>query len=216
MAPVLSQADRDLLTDRTNRAFLVKGRVKPDVSVKEASGEAAALANALAQSFPNTNQGIGAAVRTELQTRIFKQGVDWGGDAMLAALLFTLAGVVLLIACANLANLILSRGRARSRELAVRLAIGASRSRLVRTLLAECTLIALGGSLIGLMVAEGGVALTSGIKLTGDIPLDLSIQFDHRLFFFAVAVSLATVLIFGLMPAIRMTLGRSGARAEGG
>jgi hypothetical protein len=139
MAPALDKADGDLLSDRANRAFTVKGRLKPGVSLPAASGDAVALANAFAQSFPQTNQGFGAVVRTEMQARLDFQKYD----AMLAGLLFALVAVVLLIACANIANLLLGRGRARSRELAVRVAIGASRARLVRTLLAESCLIAL-------------------------------------------------------------------------
>jgi predicted permease len=207
MAPVLAKADGALLSDRSNRAFIVKGRIKPGVSLRTAGGEALALANSLAQSFPKTNRGFGAVVRTELATRVFGSGVDFGGDALLATLLFSLAAVVFLIACANVANLILGRGRARARELAVRLAIGASRTRLVRTLLAECTLIALGGSVLGLFAAQAGVALTSGIELTGDVPLTLSIQLDQRALFFTIALSLASVLLFGLAPAVGMTRG---------
>ncbi len=203
MAATLAKGDGDLLADRANRAFTVKGRIQPGVSVKTASGEAVALANSLARSFPKTNLGIGAAVRTEIQTRLDSDQ----GDAELSALLFSLVAVVLLIACANVANLILCRARARSRELAIRLAIGASRTRLVRSLLAECTLIALGASLLGLIVAEVGIGITSQVKIPGDIPIDLSIQLDHRVLFFTLFVSLASVLLFGLAPAVRMTRG---------
>jgi predicted permease len=207
MASALAKADSDLLSDRANRAFTVKGRIKPGVSLQTASGEALALANSLAQSFPTTNQGFGAGVRTELETRVYHGGSDIQGDGILAILLFCLVGVVLLIACANVANLILGRGRARSRELAVRLAIGASRGRLVRALLAECALIALGGAMLGLGVAQAGVELTSGITLPGDVPLDLAIQLDDRVLLFTLAVSLGSVLLFGLVPAITLTRG---------
>jgi predicted permease len=203
MAPALAKADSDLLTDRAQRVFTVKGRLREGVGLKTASGEAMALANSLAGSFPKTNRGFGAAVRTELETRVDSDQ----GDALLTSLLFSLVAVVLLIACANVANLIMGRGRARSRELAIRLAIGASRVRLARTLLTECILIALGGSVLGLVVAEGGIGLTSDLKIPGDIPVELSIQFDHRVFFFTIALSLASVLLFGLAPAIRMTRG---------
>jgi len=203
MAPTLAKADSDLLTDRANRSFTVNGRVKQGVSVKTASGEAVALAHSLAQSYPKTNQGVGAAVRTEIQTRLESDQ----GDATVSALLFSLVAVVLLIACANVANLILCRARARARELAIRLAIGASRARLVRALLAECTLIALGASVLAVVIAEGGIELMSQIKIPSDVPIDLSIQLDHRVLFFTLAVSLASVLLFGLAPAIRMTRG---------
>jgi predicted permease len=128
-------------------------------------------------------------------------------DAILAGLLFALVAVVLLIACANIANLLLGRGRARSRELAVRVAIGASRARLVRTLLAESALIALGGCLLGLFIAQAGIALESTVKIPADIPIDLTIQLDARVLLFTLALSLGSVFLFGLAPALRMTRG---------
>jgi predicted permease len=203
MAPALDKADGDLLTDRANRAFAVKGRVNPGISLRAASGEAEALASALAQSFPKTNRGFGAVVRTEMQARLDVQKYD----AILAGLLFALVAVVLLIACANIANLLLGRGRARSRELAVRVAIGASRARLVRTLLAESALIALGGCLLGLFIAQAGIALESTVKIPADIPIDLTIQLDARVLLFTLALSLGSVFLFGLAPALRMTRG---------
>lgn len=203
MAPALAKADGDLLTDRGNRAFTVKGRIAPGVSLQAAKGEAVALANDLAQSFPKTNQGFSATVRTELQTRLETDQ----GDAVMATLLFSLVAVVLLIACANVANLVLGRARARTRELAVRLAIGASRARLFRSLFAECILIGLGGGMLGVLIAQAGVGVASSVKIPGDIPLDLSIQLDSRALFFTLALSLASVLVFGLAPALRMTRG---------
>ncbi len=203
MATALDKADGDLLTDRAQRAFAVKGRVKPGVSLHAASGEAAALAAALAQSFPKTNRGFGAVVRTERQARLDAQQYD----AILAGLLFALVAVVLLIACANIANLLLGRGRARSRELAIRVAIGASRARLVRTQLTECSLIALGGCLLGLFIAQAGIGLESTVKIPADIPIDLTIQLDIRVVLFTLAVSLGSVFLFGLAPALRTTRG---------
>jgi len=203
MAPALAKSDGDLLTDRASRVFTVKGRIKPGISLRAADAEADSLARALAQSFPKTNEGFRAGVRTELKTRVDVQT----GDAMLASLLFSLVAIVLLVACANVANLILSRGRARTRELAIRLAIGASRVRLIRSVLAESTLIAGAGSLIGLLIAQAGVGLASTVTLPGDVPLTLSIQLDQRVFFFTLALSLASVLLFGLTPAFRLTRG---------
>jgi predicted permease len=128
-------------------------------------------------------------------------------DTILAFMMFSLVGVVLLIACANIANLLLGRGKARSRELAVRVAIGASRARLVTTLLAECILLAGGGCVLGLFIAQAGVNLVSSVKIPSDIPIDLTIQLDGRVLFFSIALSLASALLFGLGPALRMTSG---------
>ncbi len=116
MAPKLLASSEDVSTNRSNRGFTVEGRLRPGVSQAAAGAEIATLATSLEQSFPASNRGFGAAVRTEMQARIdFSQG-----DPTLVALLFSLGLVVLLIACANVANLMSGRGRARAREIAVR------------------------------------------------------------------------------------------------
>ncbi len=140
MAPAMFTADRDLLTNRSERAFSVKGRLKPGISIQSAGAEAGALARLLEQSYPATNRSFGAALRTELQARLDNDPVT----PLMVAILFAIVVIALLIACANVANLTMSRGRARAREIAVRLAIGASRGRLVRQLMAESLLIAIG------------------------------------------------------------------------
>jgi predicted permease len=201
MAAALSKADSTLLTDRANRAFVVKGRIRPGVSVQTASAEAMSLAQALAKSFPETNRGFGATVRTELQSRLDTQQ----GDAYGSAFLFSLVAVLLLISCANVANLMLGRARSRTREFAVRLAIGASRARLVRSQLTECVLIALAAGVLGLIIAQAGVALASTVEIPGDIPLHLTITLDPRALLFTLALSLSSVFVFGLMPALRST-----------
>jgi predicted permease len=176
MAPKLLASNSEVLSDRADRSFFVKGRLKPGVSLHAADAEVAALAKSLERSFPKTNQSFGAAVRTELQARRdFAQG-----DVLLINLLFGIVIVALLIACANVANLMLGRGRARAREIAVRLAIGASRGRLVRQLMVESLLIALAGGALGLLIAVFGVEVLSTIQIPSDIPIQLSFQLDGR------------------------------------
>jgi len=203
MAPALTKADAELLTDRTSRAFTVKGRIKAGISQQAASGEIRAIAASLAQSFPRTNKGFSAAVRTEIQTRFDVENNDF----LIAAFLFALVAVVLLIACANIANLLLSRGRARGREFAIRVAIGAGRARLIRTLLTECVLLAAGGCLLSLFVAYAGIGFISTITIPSDTPIDLNVQLDERVLLLTLAVSLASALLFGLLPAFSMTRG---------
>jgi predicted permease len=127
------------------------------------------------------------------------------GDVALVSLLFSIVVVALLIACANVANLILGRGRARVREISVRLAIGASRGRLIRQLMAESILIAFAGGALGLMLVAFGVSLAPNLQIPGEIPLQFSFQVDQRVLWFTLLVSVACALVFGLAPALRAT-----------
>jgi ABC-type antimicrobial peptide transport system permease subunit len=120
-------------------------------------------------------------LRTEIQTR-----VDFAeGDEYLVGLLFSIVTVVLAIACANVANLMLSRGGERSKEIAIRLAIGASRRRLIRQLMAEALLIAFAGGAVGLLIAGSMVQVTSSIQVPGDIPIQLTFTLDQRVLWFS-------------------------------
>ncbi len=201
MAPALLASNNDLLTNRSDRRFTVKGRLKPGVSHRAADAEASALAHSLEQSYPATNRAFGAALRTELQARIDDNPVT----PLMIAVLFAIVLVALLIACANVANLMLGRGQARAREIAVRLAIGASRARLVRQLMVESLVIALTGGALGLLVARLGVELISRLPTPGDFPIQTTVELDARLLWFTVLVSLATAILFGLAPALRST-----------
>jgi len=115
--------------------------------------------------------------------------------------------LVLLIACANVANLLLGRGRARAREVAIRMAIGASRATLVRQLLTESLLLAIAGGLAGIAVGYMGVRFLRAIPIPSDFPLSLGVEMDMRLLAFSLVVSLATGVAFGLVPALRATQG---------
>jgi predicted permease len=199
MAP--SMLGGDPLSNRSNRAFSVKGRLKPGVSMQAGSAEAAALAKSLEQSYPATNRAFGAAIRTELQARIDNDPVT----PLMLSVLFAIVMVALLIACGNVANLILSRSRARAREIAVRLAIGASRARLVRQLMAESLLIAVAGGALGLLFAQFAVDVISKLPQAGDIPSQTTVQLDTRVLLFTLLLSLVTAILFGLAPALQST-----------
>jgi predicted permease len=200
-APRLSASNANLLTDRANRGFDLKGRLKPGVSAQAANAEAAALAQSLERSYPATNRAFGGAVRTELQARNDLIPLD----QLLVILLFAIVMVALLIACANVANLLLGRGRARAREIAVRLAIGASRPRLIRQLMTESLVIALAGGAMGLLFAQFGVSTLANIQVVSDVPVKIAFELDMRVLWFTLLVSAASALIFGLMPALQAT-----------
>lgn len=199
MGPKLSVANANLLTDRNDRVFWVKGRLKQGISVNGAGAEAAAIAASLERAHPATNRDIGVIVRTEMRSRLELSP----GAAIISALLFGVVALLLTIACANVANLLLSRGRSRAREIAVRLAIGASRFRLVRQLMTESLLIALAGGALGLLMAATFLEASSGVQIPGDIPIELTFQLNARVLWFAVAVSAASAVLFGLAPAVQ-------------
>ncbi len=198
MAPKLLESNHDLLTDRANRSFVVKGRLKPDVSQAAANAESASLAKALEKLYPDTNRSVGAAVRTELQAR-----EDFTSDGIVVKFLFSVVILVLLIACANVANLSLSRGQSRAREIAVRLAIGASRLQIARALLAESLLVAAAGGLTSLLIAQAGIFFASRVQVPSDLPIQLTIELDYRVICFTVLAALLSALLFGLAPAFR-------------
>ncbi|MGD0668128.1 MAG: ABC transporter permease [Bryobacteraceae bacterium] len=201
MAPRLASDDHNLLTSRDDRELAVKGRLRPGASAEQAAVEARVIASGLAQAYPATDRNWSAAVLSEFQSRVEQEPVD----AMMARMLLLLAGVVLLIACANVANLTLSRGIARSGEIAVRLAIGAGRWRLVRQLLAESLLIAVAAGATGVFLAASIVQPFQHWRIPAQIPLEVNARMDTRVLLYSLGAALLSSLLFGLVPAIRAT-----------
>ena len=141
-----------VLEKRDSRGLTVYGRLKPGVGLAQAAAEARVVSQQLAQAYPATNRTCSMVTDSDIQARLKQDSFD----TALVFFLLAMAAVVLLIACANVMNILLSRARARSREIAVRLAIGAGRGRLVRQLLTESLVIAAMGGALGLLVAQGG------------------------------------------------------------
>jgi len=178
---------------RRGRGWYSLGRIKPGVSLKQAQADLATIAAALAAAHP-VDRGIGVALEKLSDTRADN----------LRSMLFLLMGAVsliLLIACVNLANLLLARNSVRERELAMRAALGAGRSRLIAQLLAETLLLSLVGGATGLLLAKFGVASLARMH-PQNLPQLASIGIDWRVLIFTVLVSVATSLIFGLGPAL--------------
>ena len=189
------------LEDRDARNLRLKGRLRPGVSQAEAQAELTTIAADLERAYPDTNKNRRLAVRTELQARIAQSPPD----AMLIAMLSTLALAVLFVACANVAGLLTSRAPVRARELALRLAIGAGRGRLIRQLVTESLLIAVAGGVLGLGVGYAGMTLFRQIELPTDLPIAISFELDRRALLFSLAVSVASAVLFGLVPALQAT-----------
>ena len=200
------------LEARDVRNLSLKGRLAPGVSQGMAQTELTAIGADLARAYPDTNKNRSWAVRTELQARIAQSPPD----AMLVAMLATLALAVLLVACANVAGLLASRAPVRAREMAMRLAIGAGRRRLVRQLVTESLLTALAGGALGLGVGYAGITLFRQVELPTDLPILLAFRMDHR------ALRVQSGRVGGQRGALRPAAGDSGVsrgpdwRDEGG
>ena len=187
------------LEDRNMRGVSIKGRLKPGVSMERTQAELDVIAKDLEHAYPDTNRNRGLIVRTELQTRLAQSPPD----AMLIAMLTTLAAAVLFVACANVAGLLTSRAPARAKEMALRVAVGAGRGQLITQLLTESVLIALGGGVLGLAVGYGAVTVFRQIQLPTDLPIALTFQLDRRAMLFSLVVAGLSAILFGLAPAIQ-------------
>jgi putative ABC transport system permease protein len=209
---VLRENDRQL---RGPTYWNVVARLKPGVTVAQAQEEMSAIAGRLAQQYAETNGGMGAAVvlLSEQLTGQVRSAL-W--------ILLGAVGFVLLIACGNVANLLLVRGAERHREFAIRSALGAARVRLIRQLLTESLLLALLGCVGGLLLASWGVRLILSLN-SAKIPRIENVSMDMTVLLFALGLSLITAVIFGLIPAaqfshpdLQSTLKESGRGAVSG
>ena len=184
---------------RGSRNLTVFGRLAPGASRAQAQAEMIGIAQQLAQQFPDTNRNIDAMVMT------FNQRFNGGPIRIVFLALLGAVGFVLLIACANVANLQLARSARRAREVAVRVALGASRARVVRQLLVESTLLACIGGLLGLGLATVGVRLFDRAVEGSGKPYWIQFTFDPVVFGYLALVCLATGILFGLAPALQVS-----------
>jgi len=192
----------DLLTNRSYHSWRILGRLAPGTTVAQAQAALTTLAAQLEKAYPETNKGHTLTVIEERRSR---PEPDITGNMDLAAIVFTgVAGFVLLIACANVANLLLARATVRHREIAVRQALGANRRRLIRQLLTENLLLAVMGGAVGLLVAYWTTQLIAQLRMPTDIPIFMpDLTPDWRVLTFTLVLTLVTGIIFGLLPALQ-------------
>jgi putative ABC transport system permease protein len=207
----LGLLDRDAPRQARNRSFRIfsaVARLRDGVSLVQAQADTKAISAQLARSYPSTNEGVTINVQTFYDRLV--------GDVKPAlTILLAIVGLLLLIACANVANLMLARTTVREREMAVRMALGAGRGRLVRQLIGESLVLATAGGLLGFLVTMWGIDLLPA-ALEARVPRADGIRIDRMVLAFSFGATLLTGLFFGLAPALQTATGSSATLKESG
>jgi predicted permease len=188
---------------RGSRWLFAKARLKPGVTIEQARASMQVAAAQLTREYPATNKDRRVTVRAASATRVHPEA-----DGMLSVIVtgcMVAVGLVLLIACANVAGMLLARGAARAREVSVRLALGAGRARLVQQLLIESLLLAAAGAAVGIGLAWWLMRTLTVIQLPLPIAVSLDLRLDARVLAFTIAASILTAIVAGLMPALKST-----------
>jgi predicted permease len=179
------------------------GRLRPDVGIDQAAANVRTIFAGLERAYPSDNRGRGAGAVSLLDARINPQGQAGAPVVQLSMILMAVVGIVLLIACANIANLLLARATKRRREIAVRVALGAGRIRLIRQLLAESFVLSLVGGAFGLLLSYWLLDALAGADLELPLPVGDEMAIDRRVLLFTSLLAVATGVLFGLAPAIQ-------------
>ena len=185
------------LTSREVRNIAVKGRLKPGVPLEQAAEDVALIGESLRRAYPETNRNYGLTAQTEFAARVAARPQLAGAAVMVMTLSFT----VLLVACANLAGLLTSRAPVRAREMAMRLASGAGRGRVIRQLVVESLLLAVGGGAAGLLLASAVIVVLQGFQLPTEVPLKLTYDLNDRVLLVGLIVATLSAVGSSLVPA---------------
>ena len=191
----------DIPTLRAARAFEVVARLKPGVTIEAAQAELNVIADRLAHAYPEANKGTGVIVEP------IRAGIVGSDLATTSMFLLGVVGFVLLLCCANVANLLLARAAARAREIAVRSALGAARGRIIRQLLTESLVLAVLGGMLGIGVGAAILRAAPALIPPGLLPAAVTPAFDVRVVLFGLAAALAVGVVFGVIPAWQATGG---------
>ena len=197
----LSPQFPDIPALRAGRAFDVVARLKPGVTIEAAQAELNVIAERLALEYPEPNKGTGVIVEP------LRAGIVGSDLSTTSVFLLGVVGFVLLLCCANVANLLLARAAARGREIAVRSALGAGRGRIVRQLLTESLVLAMLGGILGIGVGAAILRAAPAVIPPGLLPAAVAPAFDVRVVLFGLAAALAVGVVFGVIPAWQATGG---------
>lgn len=203
--PLMMQATmmpgRDWIHSRGNNFLHVVGRLKPGVTLERANQVMKSVQAGLEEQYPDGYKGSGINLVPQSKAGIAPEFHN--AQVGLSTVILAVVGLLLLIACVNVANLFLARASERRREMAIRLSIGARRGRIVRQLLTESVLFSLIAGAAGLLVALAAIRVAAGIHLPTDFPVAFDFSLDRPVLLFTLAVAVATGLLFGLAPAIQ-------------
>jgi len=195
----------DFMENRGLRNPFILGRLRPGVTVKEAQASLNVVGPRLSQANPKDDADMNLQVFPELRSRPNPDPKNT--LVVISGLFLGLSMLVLLLACVNVGNILLVRATVREREMAIRAALGAARTRLIRQLLTESILLAVCDGVVGALLGYRGSASLSHMSFGTDLPVRLDSQFDWRVFAFALSAALATGIIVGIVPAIRASRG---------
>jgi predicted permease len=196
-AEVDDPKDKPVTEQRGNHSLQAIARLKPGVTLAQANADLASITHALATEYPASNAHEGTGARSELDSLV-------GDTREPLQILFGAVGLVLLIACANVANLMLARSMTRAREIAIRAALGASRGSIMRQLIAESLLLSLTGAALGVGAAEW--VLSAVLRLyPNNLPRAAEIGIDYRVLLFTAGLAIMTGIVFGLVPALQVS-----------
>jgi predicted permease len=200
---------------RKSGPFSFVARLKPGVSIEQARAAVMAHAARVEQEYPEIHKGQRPLVVPEPRARMESAAIQYMPP--IVTVFMTLVGLVLLVACANVANLLLARATSRQKELAIRTALGASRASIVRQLVVESTILAMLGAGFGLLFAVWPIRALAAVRPATDLPISFDFVIDYRVFAFTILLAAGAGLLSGLLPGLRM--GRAnlvGALKEGG
>jgi putative ABC transport system permease protein len=184
------------------RGLVVNARLQPGASLKQANLELKQIAQSIMRQHPDVEKDLGIEAYPEATLRV--NAGDPSTRYIVAGLFLSLGAMVLLLACVNVANLVLARATVREREMAIHTALGARRSRLIGQMVTESVTLALMGGAMGVVLGTWASSALVHVDVHADLPLALSFEFDWRIFLYSFAIALLAGVVVGIVPALRI------------